>query len=442
MKIRNITADIVFLGPTDTRTKPNEPFSIFKNIKPNPLSLLAKSLEVSYKIALQLPGDTKIEELPQLFHESLENNGLYSKRFCIEIEKVVNSRNQTECLIVYFGDCSSISQWQENEAIYEYISRNETTEWKRDFPLQVITTLVQKVGIRRSFKYLAEIESEFSSEITPFKPASLFDCFINKITSNNIFSKAYITTLLEEESNKPPTMTMTTHNNSSLPNSYNSFSLQSRSLANNNNTSTIIQSAPAHSQALLTLPPVQEKPKGLLSRLLTESKANKDNNNKDQTLSVWPEKKAQKVTSPKYDDTPSGNDLLGGFKDSYEVSDLPISSYSVSSDYLKDFSEDENPTRRTTLVNLNDSREADYDKRKERLWSKAGRSPMGRTSENWRGGRRKERREESEGNGSRKSLGSGMIRGKDKFRSISPKNASEEAENAKKSFLLQCGEEF
>jgi len=76
MKLRNITADIVFLGPTNTRTKPNEPFSIFHHIKPNPLSLLAKSLGVSYKIALQLPGDTKIEELPQLFHQSLENNGL------------------------------------------------------------------------------------------------------------------------------------------------------------------------------------------------------------------------------------------------------------------------------------------------------------------------------------------------------------------------------
>lgn len=118
---------------------------------------------------------------------------------------------------------------------------------------------------------------------------------------------------------------------------------------------------------------------------------------------------------------------------------MPISSYSVSSDYLKDFSEDENPTRRTTLVNFNEEVGSDYEKRKERLWSKAGRSPLGRTSENWRGGRRKERREESEGNGSRKSLGSGRIRGKEMFRSISPKN---EAENAKKSFLLQCGEEF
>jgi len=77
MKIRNIAADIVFLGPTSLKPKPNESFSIFKNITPDPLSLLAKSLQVSYKIALQLPGDTKIEELPQLFHETLENNGLY-----------------------------------------------------------------------------------------------------------------------------------------------------------------------------------------------------------------------------------------------------------------------------------------------------------------------------------------------------------------------------
>ncbi len=130
------------------------------------------------------------------------------------------------------------------------------------------------------------------------------------------------------------------------------------------------------------------------------------------------------------------------------MSDLPISSYSVSSDYLKDFSEDENPTRRTTLVNLNDSREggSDRERRKERFLSKNGRSPLGRTSEmnySHRGGKKKDRREYSEENGSRKSLGSGMRRRDELFRSISPKNeGSFEAENSKKSFLLQCGEEF
>ena len=75
LNIRNITSDVVFLGPTYERDNLDEPFSIFKNVQPDPLDLLAKSLEVSYKIALQLPGDTKLEELPHLFNESLETHG-------------------------------------------------------------------------------------------------------------------------------------------------------------------------------------------------------------------------------------------------------------------------------------------------------------------------------------------------------------------------------
>jgi len=76
MKIQNITADVVFLGPTYEIGNPDEPFSIFKNVQPDPLNLLAKSLEVSYKIAIQFPGDTQLEELPRLFNESLEKYGL------------------------------------------------------------------------------------------------------------------------------------------------------------------------------------------------------------------------------------------------------------------------------------------------------------------------------------------------------------------------------
>ena len=75
MTLRNISADVIFLDPSDDRRSKADPFSIFKNIKPDPLTLLAKSLEVSEKIVLQLPGDTEIEELPQLLHQSLEKYG-------------------------------------------------------------------------------------------------------------------------------------------------------------------------------------------------------------------------------------------------------------------------------------------------------------------------------------------------------------------------------
>ena len=70
--------DVVFLGPSDTRKNQNESFSIFKHAEPDLRNLLAKSLEISYCIALKLPGDTDLDELAELFNVSLEKYGLYS----------------------------------------------------------------------------------------------------------------------------------------------------------------------------------------------------------------------------------------------------------------------------------------------------------------------------------------------------------------------------
>ena len=69
--------DVVFLGPSDTRKSSNESFSIFKHAEPDLRDLLAKSLEISYCVALKLPGDTNLEDLAKLFHVSLERYGLY-----------------------------------------------------------------------------------------------------------------------------------------------------------------------------------------------------------------------------------------------------------------------------------------------------------------------------------------------------------------------------
>ena len=68
--------DVVFLGPSDVRTNRNQSYSIFKHAEPDLRDLLAKSLEISYSIALKLPGDTDLDELSELFNVSLEKYGL------------------------------------------------------------------------------------------------------------------------------------------------------------------------------------------------------------------------------------------------------------------------------------------------------------------------------------------------------------------------------
>jgi len=108
-QLKNLVGDVVFLGPSDIRKDPNETFSLFDHSEPDLRDLLAKSLEISLNIAMKLPGDTNLEELVKLFNVSLERYGLYSKRFCMEVERILDSNDEVNCLVVYFGDCSSVN---------------------------------------------------------------------------------------------------------------------------------------------------------------------------------------------------------------------------------------------------------------------------------------------------------------------------------------------
>jgi len=71
-------------------------------------SLLAKSLQVSHSIALKLPADIEIDELPRLFNTIVDENDIYAKRFCIEIEKIMNEEDEVECTVIYFGNCAKV----------------------------------------------------------------------------------------------------------------------------------------------------------------------------------------------------------------------------------------------------------------------------------------------------------------------------------------------
>ncbi len=72
LKIKKIDSDVVFLDPNVIRKDPKEPYSVFKLAEPDIPSLLNKSFQASCRIALKLPHDTDVAELPELFHKSLE----------------------------------------------------------------------------------------------------------------------------------------------------------------------------------------------------------------------------------------------------------------------------------------------------------------------------------------------------------------------------------
>ncbi len=71
-------------------------------------SLLAKSLQVSHSVALKLPADIEIDELAQLFNKIVDDHDIFAKRFCIEIEKVMNEEDEVECTVIYFGNCAKV----------------------------------------------------------------------------------------------------------------------------------------------------------------------------------------------------------------------------------------------------------------------------------------------------------------------------------------------
>jgi len=81
LKIQKLTGDIVFLDPSDNRKDKKEPYSVFKNAEPDLPTLLSKSFETSSRIALKLPHDIDVAELPTLFHTTLEKYGLYNSSF-------------------------------------------------------------------------------------------------------------------------------------------------------------------------------------------------------------------------------------------------------------------------------------------------------------------------------------------------------------------------
>jgi len=198
LKIKNLHGDIVFLDPSDIRKDPaKEIYSVFNHAEPDLPSLISKALGMSYQIALKLPHDIDITELPELFHTTLEKYGLFSKRFCIEIEMVSSSEGKPECTMIYFGDCSSIEPREEYEAIYDFLFMEEEQNVKTKTSVQVVSTIIEKIGIKKSFKYLSELDDPVLG-LNDNPKNSRYENFLDKIIKAGLLTKDQINQFIAE----------------------------------------------------------------------------------------------------------------------------------------------------------------------------------------------------------------------------------------------------
>ncbi len=182
-------------------------------------------------------------------------------------------------------------------------------EWREEFPIEMVTAIVEKVGILRSFKYISEVEAKPASGDA--KAPSLFSSFLNKVVQENIFTKAYVQKIMSEAERKPE------WNLSSQPNSYASSTLPQSKLAINRIESEKENQENAHNRKQI-----------LSSKLMLNTK-------QEISKEDFDEKRMSPV---------SKDDNFGTYKDFYDVSEM---AFSVSSDYF-DLSDDETQSRKQT----------------------------------------------------------------------------------------------
>ena len=282
-----------------------------------------------------------------------------------------------------------------------------------------MTAIVEKVGILRTFKYISEIESNFANNNQPVE--NLFENFLNKVIKANIFTKAYVDKIIEEVDRKVEWASMNIQNSYNSPN----FPLEKPF------SHRVEQETKFKRQSNIEAIDLK-KPVGLLSKLVVDSKTKKISN-----------PMISKVLSDEKSPSPNSvQELIGTFKDSYELSELPVSSYSVSSDYLKDFSEDETQSRKFTENNMNDSRELrelDSARIRSKGSRRFSRTPTGMRLSDEERKQRLESRFKLDYDDGRKSLQLSR-KSKGMFRSVTVKN--EESENSGLSFLLEGGEDI
>lgn len=208
---------------------------------------------------------------------------------------------------------------------------------KNKAPLTGVIAIIEKVGIRKSFKYLCELDETFTHDNSFGASMSRFDCFLQKIMEKNILTKEAINRLMEEGSSflKVPS-------SAAFDNSYTSTTLtflkkeasplfsspkainRSRGDEDLSNKKQILKNESPDSSPLL--PRNQKAEKNKMKNLLYDLNNEKETLQEKSPQSSYPER-ADPFVFTHYS------------KASHEVSDLAVSSYSaVNSSYLKDSS--------------------------------------------------------------------------------------------------------
>ena len=90
---------------------------------------------------------------------------------------------------------------EEYGIIYDYLASFHPPKWRFKFQFEAIGLIIDKVGYKRSLRYIAEIEQLIANKIQ--LPSSFFDAFMEKAISDKTFTRQNLTLLIKEETKKP-----------------------------------------------------------------------------------------------------------------------------------------------------------------------------------------------------------------------------------------------
>lgn len=175
--------------------------------------------------------------------------------------------------------------------------------------MKVFAPVLQKVGIRKFFNYIIQIEKEKknSGELS-----SLFEIFLERLVEKNIFTKTSLRKLLDEEAHHP-----------GLP----SF-LHTRRKSVSKFEGTLSSLSP------LVIPETEFSKTGFSKHSLFSLKSEPLIDH-DTSSEIFNKHNSSPIKSIK-----QATENFENPRNYSEVSELSVSSYSVSSNYLKDYSED------------------------------------------------------------------------------------------------------
>ena len=257
------------------------------------------------------------------------------KRCCVEIEEILNSNDEIDYLIVYFGDCSSviilifyiifnfpkkIDAKEELQAFNEYLSCPKSATINSYYSNLVITAIIEKIGFLKCIDYAAKALENDKFEAPPLQR------FIDVLIEDNIFTLESITKLAREEIAK--------HSSKLLNPNFHPSNSQ-------HNIYDLLFTAAIHSSK-------KEREVAYVNRRdtfrLSQDSHMIDAHSYNKTKNNFYGKKVQ-----------GGEETI---KESCTVSDLAVSSYSVATNYLQDDSDNEEDyydisrSRRVSQINL------------------------------------------------------------------------------------------